>query len=243
MHPTHKDGSAFQTSYACIFSCAAHLGRPIRLQLPIHLLHILDQILNRTHPQPKPPRKRNTPLTPHHARRTMHRLPLDRLAVLDQLADHRRGLLPGQATELDAGLGVSAALAHAAGPRAQRQHVARAAEARGGRGRVGERAAGQGAVVRRDARGDGRVRGVDGDGVGGAAGVLVRGDHLREGEAVGQGGDDGRAHVARRVPDQEGHLLGGDGLGGDDEVGFVFAVGLVEDDYELAIAWRGEMSY
>ena len=34
-------------------------------------------------------------------------------------------------------------------------------------------------------------------------------------------------------------MLGGDAFGGDDEVGFVFAVGVVEDDYELAITWGG----
>jgi hypothetical protein len=33
-------------------------------------------------------------------------------------------------------------------------------------------------------------------------------------------------------------LLGGDGLGGDDEVGFVFPRGVVEDDDEFAILWR-----
>lgn len=38
--------------------------------------------------------------------------------------------------------------------------------------------------------------------------------------------------------DHKGHLFGGDGLGGDDEVGFIFAVWFIEDYYELAIAWR-----
>lgn len=35
------------------------------------------------------------------------------------------------------------------------------------------------------------------------------------------------------MPDHEGHLGGGDGFGGYDEVGFVFAGGVVEDDDEL----------
>jgi hypothetical protein len=41
------------------------------------------------------------------------------------------------------------------------------------------------------------------------------------------------------VPYHEGHLLGCDGLGGYDQVGFVFAAGVVEDDDELAIFWSG----
>ena len=42
--------------------------------------------------------------------------------------------------------------------------------------------------------------------------------------------------------DHEGHLGGGDGFGGDDEVAFVFAVGGVEHYYEVVVAcvcgWR-----
>jgi hypothetical protein len=35
-------------------------------------------------------------------------------------------------------------------------------------------------------------------------------------------------------------LSGCDGGGGDDEVGFVLAAGVVEDDEELAVAWGGK---
>lgn len=48
----------------------------------------------------------------------MHRLALDRLAVVHQLADDRRGPLARKTAELGRGLGVAAALAHAAGARA-----------------------------------------------------------------------------------------------------------------------------
>jgi hypothetical protein len=37
------------------------------------------------------------------------------------------------------------------------------------------------------------------------------------------------------VADHEGHLLLGDALGGDDEVGFVLAGGVVEDDEEFTV--------
>lgn len=96
----------------------------------------------------------------------------------------------------------------------------------------------QRAIVRANARGDGRVGGVDRDGVGGGAGVLVVGHHLREVEVEGALGQEGRADQAGGVADHEGHLFGGDGLGGDDEVGFVFAGGVVEDDYEFVGAWE-----
>jgi hypothetical protein len=45
----------------------------------------------------------------------------------------------------------------------------------------------------------------------------------------------GRADQARGVADHEGHFFGSDVLGGDDEVAFVFARGVVQDDNEFAI--------
>lgn len=112
--------------------------------------------------------------------------------------------------------------------------------AKTGRCRLGgsESTAGQGAVVGRDAGCQGLVGGVDSDGVSGSARVLVHGDHLREGEGFAEGRGQGGADVTRGMADHEGHLFGGDGGGGDDEVGFVFAGGGVKDDYELAIAWK-----
>lgn len=108
----------------------------------------------------------------------------------------------------------------------------------GGRGAgVGEGAAGESAVVGADAGGDAGVGRVDRDGVGGAARVLGVGDHLGQLEGFGGGVGDGGADEAGGVADHEAHLLGGYVLGGDDEVGFVLARGVVEDDEELASAW------
>ena len=89
-----------------------------------------------------------------------------------------------------------------------------------------------------DAGRDGAVCGVDGDGVGRAAGVLGCGgsDHRREVKGVCDGGREGCADEAGGVADHEGHLLGCYVVGGDDEVGFVFAGGFIEDDKEFAIA-------
>lgn len=84
--------------------------------------------------------------------------------------------------------------------------------------------------------------GVAGEGVGGAVWVGVGGGHLGEVEARGEGGEHRGADYAGGVADHEGHLGGCDEGGGDDEVAFVFAGGVVEDDDELAVFWGGEMS-
>lgn len=57
----------------------------------------------------------------------------------------------------------------------------------------GKGAAGEGAVLGGNAGCYGGVAGIDGDGVGSALGVGVVGDHLGEGEAVGDFGGDGGA--------------------------------------------------
>lgn len=88
---------------------------------------------------------------------------------------------------------MSRSFAHAAGPRAQRDNVARAPEVFEAGGWGGQGAAGEGAVLCGDAGCYGGVAGVDGDGVGGAFRVGVMSNHLGEGEAVGDFGGNGSA--------------------------------------------------
>lgn len=114
--------------------------------------------------------------------------------------------------------------------------MARPPEAVRGRGIGRQLAAGECPVVGGDSGRDQRGGGVDGDGVGGSLGVLVGGHHLRELEGRRARGEERRADETGGVPDHEGHLLRGHGFRGDDQVGFVFAVGVVEDYYELAIS-------
>jgi hypothetical protein len=78
---------------------------------------------------------------------------------------------------------------------------------------------------------------VYGNGVGGAIWVLVTGDHLRERERLAKGGQNWCADEAGCVPDHEGHFGGGNVLRGDDEVAFIFAREIIENDYEVAIFW------
>lgn len=118
-------------------------------------------------------------------------------------------------------------LANTALPSLEGQDVTGTTQGIRGCGGVGEGAAREGAVVGGDAGGDGGVVGVDGEGVGGAAGVLALRDHLGEFEGFGAGGEDGGAHEAGGVADHEGELFGCGVLGGEDEIGFVFAAGVV----------------
>ena len=61
---------------------------------------------------------------------------------------------------------------------------------------VGQHAAGEAAVVRRDTGCDGGICSVDTDGVGGTVGVGVVGDHLGEVQGCGAGDGEGGADVA-----------------------------------------------
>ena len=98
---------------------------------------------------------------------------------------------------------------------------------------VGEQPDGVRAVGRGDAGRD-AFAGVDGDGVRGAAAVLVGVEHRRQVEAVGVGLGHRHADVAGRVADHERDQLGRGQLGGEDEVALVLAVLVVDDDDGLA---------
>jgi len=101
--------------------------------------------------------------------------------------------------------------AHAAVARLQRQHVAGAAEVRGLRRRVRQRAACLRAVGGADTGRDAGGCRIHRDGVGGAVRVGVVGDHLRELQRRGARDGEGRADVARRVSDHEGGFGRGEG--------------------------------
>lgn len=88
----------------------------------------------------------------------------------------------------------------------------------------------------RDARRHQRGIRIYGQSIGSAFRVFAVGHHLRETKGVAQRRGNGGADQARGVADHEGHFFRGDVLGGGDEVAFVFAGGVVQDDNELAIA-------
>lgn len=171
-----------------------HHRNPVRAR--IRLLHKRDQILNCAHPEPPPSPKLQAAVSAHHAALSPHRSPLHLLAVLNQLAYHARGSLARQATEFHRGLGVALTGADAAVARAQREDVAGPPKRFGRGGGRGEGSAGEGAVVGRDAGGDGRMGGVDGKRVGGSVGIGVFENHLGQGEGSREGGGDGSTDQA-----------------------------------------------
>lgn len=153
--------------------------------LPLCLLQIIDQILDSADFQVPFSRKRNAALTPEHARAQSRRLPRDLLAVVDNLAYGSGLCLAGEAAEIDGGFGVASPRPHTARGGTERQDVPGAAKARGRGVRIGQRPDGQGAVAGTDARGDGRIGGIDGDGIRGAPRVLAVDNHLRQLEELG----------------------------------------------------------
>ena len=158
-----------------------------------------------------------------------------RLVLGDHLAQHARGVLAGQAAQVDGGFGVPGALQDAAGTVAQGDDVARAVEIGGLSGRVDEGAHRGGAVAGGDARGR-AVAVVDGDGEGRALGLGVGDHHQGQVQLVGAGGLEGDAEDPRGVLEEEGHGLRRDVLGRHDEVALVLAVLVVDDDDHAAAA-------
>ena len=162
-----------------------------------------------------------------------------RAVLVHHLADHAGGEEAGQRREVDGRLGVARAHEHAR-PRCaisgktwpgiwkscgfapgsvDRAHRGGAVE----RARAGRRPV---PVVDRDR--ERRARGPS----------LVSSHHLRDPELVEAPGRHRQAHDPAAVGDHEVHRLGGRLLGGDDEVAFVLAVGVVDDDDDLAVADR-----
>ena len=138
----------------------------------------------------------------------------------------------GKVAEVNGGLGVAAATQHAVVLGVEGVHMTGTAEGRGGRRGVGQRADGSGTVVGTHS-GGAPFQLVDGDGEGGAEhGGVLR--HLAgQVEFLAPRDGDGGAEHAAGVFEHEVHFLGGDLLGGDDEVALVLAVFIVDDDDEL----------
>lgn len=229
---------SLQTTTTTSSTLSATIGfRPVGLKLAFRLLNISNQVGDSAHLQPPLPGKGDAGFSPQHAVVVTNRLARCLLTIVNHLADGGSLDLAGEAAELGGGLSVTWALTNATGTGSEGEDVTRAAEALWAGGGVGERPAGEGAVAGADAGGHGGVGRVDGHGVGGSTRVLVVGNHLGEVEGGGEGWGERCADVARRVTDEESHLLGRDVLSGDDQICLVFTGRVVEDDEELAISY------
>ncbi len=153
--------------------------------------------------------------------------------VAHDFADDAGGIESGHAGEVDGGLGLAGADEDAALAGAQREDVAGAGEvARRGLGIDGG-ADGVGAVGGGDAGGDAFAC-LDGLSECGAeaGGVVLR--HGEEAQVVGALLSECEADEAAAVAGHEVDGLGGDVLGGEGEVAFVFAVLVVDDNDHAA---------
>ena len=141
---------------------------------------------------------------------------------------------PREAHQVHRGLGVAGADEHAALAGLEREHMARPAEV--GRGRLRRNAFHRrdGALDRGDARGRGDM--VDGHGEGRVVVVGVVGDHLVEVEAVGIDLAHRHADQSLAVGGHEVDVVRRREAGGADQVAFVLARGVVDDDDDVALA-------
>ena len=153
--------------------------------------------------------------------------------LADDLADGPGRLQARHPGQIHGGFGVAGTAQHPAVLGAQRNHVPRLGEIVGHAGRIGQQPHGGGPVGCRNT-GSHTDFGVDGDGVGGAVLVLVDGVHGQQPEPVADRAVQRDAEVAGGVAHHEGHQLRGGLLGGEDQVAFVLAILVIDDDDGLA---------
>ena len=200
----------------------AHGGAPLdELLVPAP---VLDEVGDGDHLQPVPLAVRDEIVDAGH-----------RPVVVHDLADHAGRVQAGEPREVDRRLGLADALEHAAGLRAQREHVTGLHEIV--RRRVGvdrdlDRVA---AVGGRDAGRDAFAR-LDRDRERGAERRLVVLGHRAQAELVGALLGEAEADQPARVRRHEVDRLRRRELRGDRQVAFVLAVLVVDDDDHAALA-------
>ena len=156
-----------------------------------------------------------------------------RAVVVHQLGEHPDRRHAGEPAQVDTGFGMAGTHQDAALLGDQRKHVAGADEIAGPGVAVGERAHGVGALLGRNPGGEPMTE-VDRDRECGPERRVVGGHHGIEVEALGLLDRERRANDARRVADDEGHLLRGAQRSRHEQVALVLAVVVVGDDDDLA---------
>ena len=135
--------------------------------------------------------------------------------LTDDPAQHTSRVQAGESGKVDRGLGVPWPAKHAAVLGPQRHDMPWAGEVDGRRVRVGEHSDRARSVASRNPGRDAFAR-VDGDGVRGAAAVLVGVVHRRQVEPISVGLGERHADVARGVAHHERQQLRSRHLGGED---------------------------
>ncbi len=152
---------------------------------------------------------------------------------VQDLAENSRFAQSRHARQVHGGFGVPGATQHAALRRAQRKDVSGKREVRRARARVGELAQRGGAIRGGDA-GGGAFDRVDRDRERSAEERRVAIGHGTKLEAIGDLRSERRAKNSAAVAGDEVHRLGGRLFGGHDEVAFVLAILVVDDDHDTS---------
>ena len=153
--------------------------------------------------------------------------------VVDDLGDDGGRTKPGEAHEVDCGLGVPGTLVNAPIHCPKRKNVSRANQVVRGRLRVCEHVERARAVGRANARCDAVAR-VDGHRVCRSARVFVALDHDWQIQAIGDVSRHRRTEQARRIADDPPHPLGCREFGRHDGVTFVLTSFVVGNEHGLA---------
>ena len=156
-----------------------------------------------------------------------------RAVVIDQFADRRHRLDPGEPAEIDRRLGMARAHQHPAILGDQREDVPRPDKIGAAGIAVRQVADRRGAVLGGNA-GGGAVAIVDRNGKGGAVDRVIVGDHRRQVQAARDLAGQRRADDAAGVAHDERHFLGRGMDRGDDQVALVLTVVVIGDDDDLA---------
>lgn len=165
-------------------------------KLPLILLNVSHQILNRTHLDPPLLAKLEAVISPHHAPSHELCLALNLLPIGNQLADDTNVAFASQATQIDSRLGMASSHSDTALSRLQWQNVSRSPEVARFRGGVSQHVARARSVGRGYARRRVGVCGVNAHSIGRLIGVRILRHHLREVQGCGARDGEGRADVA-----------------------------------------------
>ena len=158
--------------------------------------------------------------------------------IVHDLADHGGRAGAGHAGQVAAGFGMAGAHQHATIHRLQREDMARLHQIAGlGIGCHGG-LHGAGTVSGGDAGGD-AFGGLDGDGEGSGVDGAVVGRHRRQAQVLAALARQRQADQAAAIACHEVDGFGRDMVGGQDQVAFVFAVFVIDQDHHLARAHVG----
>jgi non-ribosomal peptide synthetase component F len=183
-----------------------------------------DQVADRADLQVMELRKGDEVIHPRHGPIFVH-----------DLADHARGVQARQPRDIHRRLGVAGAHQHAAVARDQREDMARRDQRVGAVARIDRHRDGPCAVGRRDAGGHAFLR-LDRDGEGGFVPGAVLGAHQRQAERVDPFARHRQADQPAPVPRHEVDLLRRCHLRGDDQIAFIFAILIIDQDEHAAVA-------